>query len=173
MDNHHPSICTEAVLQIKHRNLSAVLWSTPFLTIAPEVLVVLFASLVTLSFSVFLPKNEKLRWQNNCWGFQESFLKAEGLAWRMAGCFGVLVPHVEECWLFQFALDSLLFLSKYIPDLKFSMTGEAKFRQALLIGKYILVMYHFLSQLVPHILSWFHHSSVLTAPHRSEIICLI
>lgn len=70
----------------KQRSLPAVSWATPFLRIAPELLVVHVASLITMSFSVILPKNEKLRWPNNGWGFQQSFLKAEG--WRMTGCFG-------------------------------------------------------------------------------------
>lgn len=65
MDNHYPSICTEDVLQYKHRSPSALSWSTPFLRIAPELLVAHVASLVTVSFSVILPKNEKSRWHNS------------------------------------------------------------------------------------------------------------
>lgn len=36
-----------------------------FLRMAPELLVVRVASLMTASFSVILSKNEKLRWDNN------------------------------------------------------------------------------------------------------------
>lgn len=75
---------------------------------------------------------------------------------------------------FNLHWTGLFSLLMHFPGfLRFGMTGEAKFRQALMSGKYILVRYHFLSQLVPYILSWFHHCSVLTAPNRSKIVCLI
>lgn len=91
MDNHHPSICTEDDLQYKHRSSSALSSSTPFLRIAPESWWFVLQAW-WLCHSVILPKNEKSRWHNNWWGFQQSFLKAAGLAWIMAGsatvCFG-------------------------------------------------------------------------------------
>lgn len=47
---------------------------------------VCIASLVTVSFSVILPKNKKSRWHDNWGGFQKPFLNPEGLvAWTMTG----------------------------------------------------------------------------------------
>lgn len=169
MNNHHPSIRTEDVLQYKHRSL---LCHGPhlFWELHQNCWWFMLQAWWLCHSLLFCPRMKN--WDGTIIGEVLSNHSWKLRDWH-EGWLDVLVPRREECWLFQFALDSLLFLLIYFTDLKLSMTVEAKFRQALLSGKYILVRYHFLSQLVPHILSWFHHSSVLTAPHRSEIICLI
>lgn len=64
------------------------------------------ASLVTVSFSVILPKNKKLRWCNNWrdfWNLRDWWHER----W-LGELLCVSVPLTKDCWLFQFALDRLI-----------------------------------------------------------------